>query len=74
MTREQPRTKEDTSSRAFAHYGARSKYTKNTLLKYWVEMIKNGNINNFNIFKKKTQRLIYQKPFFKINTEVMVIG
>ena len=35
MTREQPRTKEDPSSRAFAHYGARSKYTKNKLLKYW---------------------------------------
>ena len=46
MTREQPRTKEDLSSRAFAHYGARSKYTKNKLLKYWVEMNKKGNIYN----------------------------
>ena len=49
MTREQPRTKEDPSSRAFAHYGARSKCTKNKLLKYWVEMNKKGNINDFNI-------------------------
>ena len=51
MTREQPRTKEDTSSRAFAHYdiyGARTKYTKNKLLKFWVEMNKKGNINNLN--------------------------
>ena len=54
MTREQPRTKEDTSSRAFAHYDmehvVRPKYTKNKLLKFWVEMNKKGNINNFNIF------------------------
>ena len=33
MTREQPRTKEDPSSRAFAQCGARSKDTKNKLFK-----------------------------------------
>ena len=64
MTREQPRTKEDTSSRAFAHYGARSKYTKNKLLKYWVEMNKKGNINNFTIFKKKNIEANIPKTIF----------
>ena len=64
-TRQQPRTKEDPLSRAFAHYGARSKYTKNKLLKYWVEMNKKGNIHNFIIiFLKNIEANISKTIFF----------